>query len=87
MGLEIMNFLMSMFILLGVLLHNTSTVNIYVYNIIIIIINWYRLHIFYVKINIKTCFCAGFGKYYALSVVVHECESVCVCASVNVCVC
>ena len=39
MGLEIMNFLMSMFILLGVLLHNTSTVNIYVHNIIIIIIN------------------------------------------------
>ena len=41
MGLEIMNFLMSMFILLGVLLHNTSTVNIciYVHNIIIVIIN------------------------------------------------
>ena len=49
MGLEIMNFLMSMFILLGVLLHNISTVNIYVHNIIIIIINWYKLHIFYQK--------------------------------------
>ena len=56
MGLEIMNFLMSMFILLGVLLHNTSTVNIYVHNIIIIIINWYRLHIFYVNIILKQVF-------------------------------
>ena len=62
MGLEIMNFLMSMFILLGVLLHNTSTVNIYVHNIIIIIINWYRLHIFHAKYNIKTGFCAGLAK-------------------------
>ena len=76
MGLEIMNFLMSMFILLGVLLHNTSTVNIYVHNIIIIIINWYRLHIFYVKINIKT------GVNSCVCVCVCVCECVCVRAHV-----
>ena len=73
MGLEIMNFLMSMFILLVVLLHNTSTVNIYVHNIIIIFINWYRLHIFYVKIILKQ-----------VSIVVCECVCMCVCEHVRV---
>ena len=85
MGLEIMNFLMSMFILLGVLLHNTSTVNIYVHNIIIIIINWYRLHIFYQK-NLSI-FCSGFEKMMHCQYFVYVCECVRECVCVCECVC